>query len=181
MAAAQPHRGRDEQKATAFSPLPFGTSPSEPGLWQCPEWYLPKRSFSSQRMLRSSLPSVRLLVAELTRRQEPGAKAQSQYVAFLLIHAHHQLAQGLQEISPGREANCPDLSRSKGEDAGCRREASPTPSMPLGIPPGEGSPCAREQQCGMLQLRAASLGWLAGGCFPPSPVGWRTLRHPSGG
>lgn len=112
-------------------------------------------------MLRSSLPSVRLLVAELTRRQEPGAKAQSQYVAFLLIHAHHQLAQGLQEISPGREASCPDLSRSKGEDAGCRGEASPTSSVRLGIPRGQAAPVPESSNgaCCSSGL-PPSAGWL---------------------
>lgn len=62
-------------------------SPSNPGSWQCHEWYLPKRSLSSQRILRSSLPSVCLLVAKLMRCQESGANIQSQYAAFLLIPA----------------------------------------------------------------------------------------------
>lgn len=140
-----------------LSPLPFGVSPSEPGLWR----YLPKRSLSSQRMLRSSLPSACLLVAELTRRQESGAKTQSQSAAFLLIPAHHQLALGLQEISPGREASCLELSRKEGEDAGCQREAPPTPLVTLGIPLGHKAPMPESSNaaCCSSGLHPAA-GWL---------------------
>lgn len=162
-------------------PLPFGMSPSEPGSsWQCREWYLPKRSLSSQGMLHSSLPSVCLLVAELTRRQESGAKTQSQYTAFLLIPAHHQLAQGLQEIRPGQEASCPELSMNERERCWLPESGTSDPLGASGRPPQAGSPYAREQQHCVLHLRAASFSWLAGGCFPPSPVGSRTLLHLSG-
>lgn len=57
-------------------PLPFGVSPSEPGLWRHQEWYLPKRNLSSQRTFHSSLLSMCLLLAELTRGQESGARTE---------------------------------------------------------------------------------------------------------
>lgn len=82
---------------------------------------------------------------------------QSQYTA-LLIPTQHQLAQGLQGINPGREASCPELTRKERKDAGCWREGIPSPSLPLGIPTG------RQPLC-VLQLRAASLSWLAGDAF----------------
>ncbi|GAB0178348.1 hypothetical protein GRJ2_000300100 [Grus japonensis] len=114
-------------------------------------------------MLRSSLPSVYLVVAKLTRRQEFGAKTQSQYVAFLLIPTHHQLAQGLQEISPGREASCLELSMNEREDAGCWR----TPSVPLGVPLGQAAPMAESSNvaCCSSELHA-SAGWLGAASHP---------------
>lgn len=61
----------------------------------------------------------------------------SKYIAFLLIPTHHQLSQGLQEISPGQEASCLELSVN---NAGCQRKAPLNPSVPLGIPLGQAAP-----------------------------------------
>lgn len=156
-------------------PLPFGMAPSEPGLRRCWKWYLPKRSLSSQWVSHSSLPSVCLLVAELKRHQEFDAETQSQYIAFLLIVTHHQLAQGLQEISPGQEASCPELSMNKKEDVGCQRKAPLTPSVRLGIPLGQAAPVPESSNdtCCTSELHP-SAGW----ALLPTICSWlRTLLH----
>lgn len=85
---------------------------------------------------------------------------QSQYTALLLIPTQHQLAQGLQEISPGREASCPELTRKEGKGAGSWREAPPSPSLPLGFPTGRQPLCVLHPSAGWLRMLSTISSWL---------------------